>query len=334
MNNIDLAGKPWEPIGSMADMEKKSTLFQGTFDGGNHTIYHLDYETDNMFCGGGLFGVSCGNLKNLTLSDSTVKVTDKNGMANGGIVGYNMFGSVDNCHAKNVSVTGNNCTGCIAGGSGGPITNCTVKNGRVTVINDNDFSSGKLVQIDVAECGGLIVGGAFGCNVENCSAQGVITATGKEPVGLGGIGGCLEMADCKVDVIINAPNGGHAIGGLCGYAGTHSNPNVAAAEGVVTHSYPSEFSNIDVKVVINAKDATHVGGLIGTGLYYYGEETCFHVKVAKVVGAINGAVTPGTIFGRATGSSYDNVDAHVLINGLPGKDAIGTTSVLYESADQ
>ncbi len=53
--------------------------------------------------------------------------------------------------------------------------------------------------------------------IDNCSASGTVKAEGNEPVGLGGIGGCLEMMDsitnCTADVTIESANGGHAIGG-------------------------------------------------------------------------------------------------------------------------
>ena len=132
----------------------------------------------------------------------------------------------------------------------------------------------------------------------------IVKAEGNEPVGLGGIGGCLEMMDsitnCTADVTIESANGGHAIGGLCGYAGTHSNPDVCLeTEGFSTKNYPSVIDNCKITVSIKADGATHVGGLIGTGLYYYGEETVFKVTNCSVTGSIDGAVTPGTVAGRA-----------------------------------
>ena len=40
----------------------------------------------------------------------------------------------------------------------------------IRVLGDNDFSDGRIVQCDVAECGGLIIGGSFGGTMENCTA--------------------------------------------------------------------------------------------------------------------------------------------------------------------
>ena len=158
-------------------------------------------------------------------------------------------------------------------------------------------------------------------------------------LGLGGIGGCLEMMDtitnCTADVTIESENGGHAIGGLCGYAGTHSNPDVCLeTEGFSTKNYPSVIDNCNVTVNIKANGATHVGGLVGTGLYYYGEETVFKITNCSVKGSIDGAVTPGTVAGRAEGSTIESCTADVTIDGNAGTEQVGTTTQMYESADQ
>lgn len=291
-SDLDLSGVEWAPIGNMNDMETHSTLFLGSFDGDGHTISNLNYTSDVYNCGAGLFGVSCGEVKNLTLENATVAVTEGTSMAIGGVVGYNM-GSVDNVTLKGDStITGNNC-----------------------------------------------VGGSFGGSIDSCTASGTVKATGNEPVGLGGIGGCLEMMDtitnCTADVTIESENGGHAIGGLCGYAGTHSNPDICLeTEGFSTKNYPSVIDNCNVTVNIKANGATHVGGLVGTGLYYYGEETVFKITNCSVKGSIDGAVTPGTVAGRAEGSTIESCTADVTIDENAGTEQVGTTTQMYESADQ
>ena len=189
----------------------------------------------------------------------------------------------------------------------------------IHVLGDNDFSDGRIIQCDVAECGGLIIGGSFGGTMDNCTAKGTVIAEGNEPVGMGGIAGCLEMMDsvtnCTVDVEIISEKGGHAIGGLCGFSGTHSNGNIVAeTEGIVTTEYPGIIDNCAVTVKMNVPGATHVGGLVGTGLYYYGEETAFKITNCTVNGEITGAVTPGAVAGRAEKSVIESCEigrAHV-----------------------
>ena len=336
--DLNLADANWTPIGSAEDMDGRTTVFQGDFDGGGHTVSNLTYQTDDFIIGAGLFGVSAGSVRNLTLENIVVEVTEASSMAIGSVIGYNL-GPADSLTVRHADITGNNCTGGVIGGNGlTTVTNCIAEDVTVTVIGDNDFTDG-LVQVDIAECGGLIIGGAFGGSIDGCSAQGTVKASGNEPVGLGGIGGCLEMMDsvtnCIADVTIETAQGGHAIGGLCGYAGTHSDPNVILeSDGYVITNYPGVIENCSVKVQISTPGATHVGGLVGTGLYYYGEETAFAIKNCSVSGTIDGAVTPGTVAGRAIGSTIADCAADVSVDGAASGAQIGTTDRMYESADQ
>lgn len=87
-------------------------------------------------------------------------------------------------------------------------------------------------------------------------------------------------------------------------------------------------------ILIGLSQVTHVGGIVGTGLYYYGEETAFKITNCSVKGEINGAVTPEAIAGRAEGSTIENCNADVLFNGNSLTSEIGSTTCMYESADQ
>ena len=339
--DLDLEGVDWEPIGNMNDFENFSTVFMGTFDGQGHTISNLTYENEGNITGAGLFGISFGMIQNLNMDNSlvTVKGLDAgDNQAVGIIVGYNMGGMITGCSVSNSSITGLNCVAAVAGGSGGSVTDCTVTDCTVTILGDNDFTDG-LKQCDVAECGGLVVGGAFGGTVSNCTASGKIIAEGNEPVGLGGIAGCLEMMDDvtgnTVEVEITTVNGGHAIGGLCGYAGTHSDlERIQNEMGVAISQYPGKIHDCVVNATITAPGATHVGGLIGTNLYFFGEETAWDAYDCNVKAEINGAVTPGALAGRAEGSSFENCTYEVAIDGETTDVEIGTTDVMYESLDQ
>ena len=189
----------------------------------------------------------------------------------------------------------------------------------------------------MAQCGGLVIGECMGGSVDECNAKGTVTAKGNEPVGLGGIAGCLEMIDsvtnCTADVTIVTEKGGHAIGGLCGYAGTHSNGRIAEeAEGIVTTQYPGIIDTCNVTVNMNVPGATHVGGLVGTGLYYYGEETAFKITNSSVKGEINGAVTPGAVTGQAANSRIESCVTDVKYDGKELEDQTGTANNMVESA--
>lgn len=339
--DIDCSGVEWTPIGTMDldDMNNYSCMFQGVFDGQGHTISNVSFDSDYPVCGVGIIGMNLGEVKNLTAENISIHCTDTYSMAVGGVVGYNMGEIHDVTLTGKNEIAAVNAIGGITGGSTNHVHDCSVDGTTIRVLGDNDFSDGRIIQCDIAECGGLIIGGSFGGTMENCSAKGKIIAEGNEPVGLGGIAGCLEMMDsvinCSADVEISSPKGGHAVGGLCGYSGTHSVGDIAlATEGVKSSEYPGIIKNCDVKVKMNVPDATHVGGLIGTGLFYYGEETAFRIVDCSVNGEIIGAVTPGAVAGRAENSIIDSCDASVTLDGNPLTDTIGKTDKMYESADQ
>lgn len=338
--DLDLKDTAWTPIGNMEDTETFSTMFSGTFDGQGHSVSNLSLETDKPIVGAGIFGLNLGEIRNLTAENIQIHCTDVYSMAVAAVVGYNMGGFV-----HDISLTGENeiaavnCIGGVVGGNMGTVSNCTVDGTTIRVLGDNDFSSGRIIQQDIAECGGLVIGGSFSGTIDACTAEGTVIAEGREPVGLGGIAGCLEMMDsvtnCTAKAEITTLQGGHAIGGLCGFGGTHSVGDVVLeSEGIQTTKYPGVIDSCHVTVKMNVPGATHVGGLIGTGLYYYGEETAFKISNCTVEAEITGAVTPGAVAGRAENSVIDSCEAKVTLDGEALKDEIGQTEVMYESADQ
>ena len=339
--DLDLAGIEWQPIGQMdlADQSNVSCMFMGVFDGQGHTISNMTFSSDYPIVGAGIFGMNLGEVKNLNAKNITVTCTDTFSNAVGAVVGYNMGMVHDVTLSGENSIAGVNCIGGIAGGNNGAVYNCSVDGTTIRVLGDNAFPEGRIVQADVAECGGLLIGGSFGGSIDNCTAKGTVVAEGNEPIALGGIAGCLEMMDtvtnCTADVTITTVKGGHAIGGLCGFGGSHSNGNIIAeTEGVVTTTHPSEITTCKVTAVINAPGATHVGGLFGTGLYFYGEETAFKVSDCSVKAEITGAVTPGAVAGRSVNSIIESCETDVTLDGVALTAETGETAVMYESADQ
>ncbi|HWR56394.1 MAG TPA: S-layer homology domain-containing protein [Negativicutes bacterium] len=368
--DISLAGYDnWKPIGILTystdiNMETgemdMSKVFSGSFDGDTHKISDIMAATDgDMVAVGGLFACSTGTVKDLTLENVTVN-GDETTLAAGGVVGYAMDGEISNVTLTGANtVTGTNCVGGIAGGSMVDVSGCTVEDVDIIVIGDNDFhaedseTKGRIIQCDVAECGGLVVGGGFTGSVKNCTATGTVTAEGNEPVGLGGIGGALqcmtEISGNTATVTITTTQGGHAIGGLCGYAGMGDDGSGYDQDGnynasLRTVAPPCQISSNIVNVTINAPGATHVGGLVGTGLYFYGMEDRFNVTDCTVTGDIiagtdasspYGVTTPGAVAGRAVGNNVDGCTfTGLTINEAAATNKVGVTSLMYESADQ
>ncbi len=323
-----IAGYAYDYVNMETGDMDMTKAFSGVFDGNGHTLSNYTYTTDGNQMAVGIFGAVTGTVKNLNVENIEIS-GETSTMAAGGVIGYLMAGEASGINVKNVKASGTNCTGGIIGGSMAAVSNCTAEDSEVVVLGDNDFTDG-IVQCDVAECGGLIVGGSFAGSLDNCTAKGTVTAEGNEPVGLGGIAGCIQCSPSitgnTADVVINA-NNGHAVGGLCGYAGMGDD-----GDGVV--DAPCRITDCDITAEINTNGATHVGGLVGTGLYFYGMEDRFTVENCKVSGSINGAVNAGTVAGRANGSEIISCDVSIKIDGNDSNAQIGKTKQLYASGDQ
>ena len=328
--DIDLASyENWEPIGAFnLQAEDESgylaNAFKGSFDGDNHTISNLTTNKENSV-GVGLIGAASSSsvVKNLKMKNVTAEGTT----AVGAVLGYNQ-GTAENITLfGDNNISGYNCIGGILGGNeGGAIKNCTAA-ATINVLGDNVFEDGRYILPDNAEAGGIIVGGSFTGTIDGCSAEGTVISKGSNAMGLGGVGGCLEymesITNCTANVIIDAGESAHGVGGLCGFAG------------MFDREAPAVISNCTVTVTITANGATHIGGLVGTGLYMnmYDMESVFVISNCEVTAEIKGAITPGTVVGRAEGSTIESCTANVTIDGASDGPEIGTTDRPFESAE-
>lgn len=155
--NIDLNNEPWTPIGNYT--EGNQIYYEGTFDGGGHTISGLNVTGEFVYAG--LFGtVKDGTIKSLTVagkvSPSIIQCIV------GGIVGYASNAVIKNC-SNHCSVTGRTTSiiGGIAGfNSSGAIIDC--------------YNVGTISGINYAEAIGGIVGSNSG-TISNCYNVGTVS---------------------------------------------------------------------------------------------------------------------------------------------------------------
>ena len=134
MADIDLENRDWLPIGhngcNMAIDYDIMAMYNGIFDGNGHTISGLycnlpDEKQVGLF---GLIG-SSAIIRNVILSDSYVC-----GEEAGGIVGWNDYGTIENC-VNNATVEqdnhgGSGCGGIVGNNEEGYIYNC-LNNGSI-----------------------------------------------------------------------------------------------------------------------------------------------------------------------------------------------------------
>ena len=197
--DIDLNKELWVPIGINADAD--ATAFQGTFDGGNHTISNLnvDLTAEPAYRSAGLFGATRGAvvIKNFTVSGASIKHLSTGAATDNGIavvvgsLSYSGGGTVDNVHVLNATIEGNRYLGGIAGYAKGTIKDCSIDG--LTIVATPDNLSGSYDNGDK-------VGGILGFDNQGSTITGnaVKNFSIKGYRDLGGIIGCAYLNSTTV----------------------------------------------------------------------------------------------------------------------------------------
>ena len=175
----------WTPIGWYDNANSKAFYFSGTFDGNGKSISGLYYyvESSDAYVYAGLFGLSNGTIKNVSVEDS-----------------YFRLNGLDNSVCR---------VGCVCGGNLGAITNCHNASNFTVTVNHINASVGGV-------CGHNFPQGI----IENCNNTGEVNVTGTYmgySCGTGGVcgwnvNGSIKGCDNKGEVI-----GLTNVGGVCGY---------------------------------------------------------------------------------------------------------------------
>ena len=155
MNDIDLGGIEWTPIGTGVDYDSSSYSFGGNFDGCGMTISNL-YETrSRQFAG--LFGVIYGaTISNLGIDNAYIyDVYNGDYCLVGGLAGSTANSKISNCYVVNSVLYGKYSSGlCAVGGMFGElyssqetvVSNCFT-NCEVTSSGSGNSAAGGLIGI-------------------------------------------------------------------------------------------------------------------------------------------------------------------------------------------
>ena len=167
--DIDLANKPWTPIGQTG-----ATEFKGVFDGNGKTIKNL-YVDNSAYTDGhtssGLFGwaESGVTIQNVTVDGATVKGNHNVAV----IVGYTYSSKVINCHVKNATVVCTHANGDACGDKAGAIVGYAGDESRFTDCSATDCT------ITAGRDAGQLIGTGYNKSVSGCTATNVVvSATG------------------------------------------------------------------------------------------------------------------------------------------------------------
>ena len=319
MNDIDLSGIEWTPIGA----DRKLRGFAGTLDGQNHSVMNINldagksYKDSNLNLGYGIFTELPGIVKNLKIKDSVVYVSTK---VNGNYVQF-----------SNISA------GVLAAAvTGGTIENCEVQNCEVTLKLDTTVPD-----IIVGSIAGMTSGTSFirNCKVVNTTIKGF--AESRLMVG-GIIGTAYEISDSLFKGTIDVSSWDESyIGGITGIAFNRikncvNYGNINNTSGNIVGGIVGRVSGMVLPVstcanygtvYANGQGCTGVAGGIVGDLYSTSVENCYNagnVKAGRYAGGIIGYdnQTSGYI-----GSCYNIGSVEIVSNNnkLQAGDIIGYT---------
>ncbi|MDO5428170.1 GLUG motif-containing protein [Parabacteroides sp.] len=292
----------WIPIGTYESFDAHY-YFQGTFDGGGHTITGMTISSASFYYIG-LFGYLYGaTVRNLTMAESqNIHLTTANAQSSiynlGSVAGSVENGKIINCHNQcevSFSVTGKSgYVGGIAGYSYGSVISACSNRAAVTMNGNKSYAGG-------------IVGYNTGSSIVSCFNTGNISATAagtsdtsathKGAAYAGGIGArsgtfACNILRCYSTGGITATSDGFACSG--GIAGEidHMTIESCFATGTV-----SAEANADM-------DLAAAGGIIG---HNSGNNTIKNCLALTTEGVKASGTVPSKHAGRILGYDLSNV---------------------------
>lgn len=296
----------WTPIGN------SSVVFDGTFDGDDHTVSGMFINTTSTH--NGLFGQSSGTIENLTIENSWVY----GGKFTAGVVGRST-GSVENIENKASIESQDPCVGGVIGESyynKYPV-NSIIKN----VVNKG------------AVTGKNNVGGVAGCvtYVTVNGAENLADIEGYSYVGgvFGGIGS-YSKNDVKNLKNSGSVNGTHFVGGVSGHCGGA----LYLSQNTSSYSCPKGISAWycgTMQTAHNEGNITgkrYVGGIVGEVCYGTISELSNNGDVSGEGGT--GGIVSSMSYTKATAVyNTGNIYGINYVGGIVGFNEEGVTSSAY-----
>ncbi len=300
MNNLDLTGEEWVPLGTYREP------YLGNFDGNGMTISNLTISIDNQY--NGLFGYVNGQVNDLKIIDFAIDYEAKLITFAGGLAG------AISGHAYNIEVSGN----------------IQIENTR------SNTYVGLLVGMSVKMDESSAIANFIPVIINNNQSSGIINVVGERMIFAGGLIGKSfnsrvydNLADSTIDVVAN--NSSAAVGGLIGHNYSGLSSGYEAERIALNIAVYNNISNS----TINSQAIDYIlytGGLIGYNYFGYlydnfsatdivsdGKENCVGLLIGEdwhsdiqnvvVIGEINGLIQEdgtyhlGAFVGRSFGVS-------------------------------
>ena len=264
MKDIDLASKPWTPIGN-------STHFPHLrLDGNGKSIINLKVDVGDGYAGlfywlSGTSSTEKSVVRNLTIRNADVKTGGRDA---GVIVGSTSFSDIMNCRVDG-TVTSAYCAGGIVGSGDPSIINCRA-DVNVTV---NAPASTSTPRPSVT-AGGLIGDISFNNEhdntITNCTVRGTVTVSSQDQSAIrndfhvGGVAGLAfaNVIDCTSYAEVYSTSENEVrVGGLVGAVGAGGEIKNCSAYGNV-HGKKNNFVGGAYGYAVGNHERVHFGGKI------------------------------------------------------------------------
>jgi len=262
MKDIDLASKPWTPVGN-------NTHFPHLrLDGNGKSIINLKVEESDGYAGlfywlSGTSSTEKSVVSNLTIRNADVKT---GGREAGVIVGFTSFIDIIDCRVDG-SVTSAYCAGGIVGSGDPSIINCRAD---VNVTVNAPESTSRPMSV---AAGGLIGDISFNNDydntITNCTVRGTVTVNSQDlesanDFHAGGVAGLAfaKVSDCTSYADINSTSENEVhVGGLIGTVGAGGEIKNCSAYGTV-HGKKNNFVGGAYGYAVGNHEKVHFGGKI------------------------------------------------------------------------
>lgn len=262
MKDIDLASKPWTPIGN------KTHFPHLRLDGNGKSIINLKVDVGDGCAGlfywlSGTSSTEKSVVRNLTIRNADVKTGGRDA---GVIVGFTSFLDIIDCRVDG-AVTSAYCAGGIVGSGDPSIINC-----RADVNVTVNAPASTSLNVSVA-AGGLIGDISFNNDkdnsITNCTVRGTVTVNSqdlRESVDshVGGVAGLAfaNVSDCTSYADINSTFEKEVhVGGLIGTVGAGGEIKNCSAYGTV-HGKKNNFVGGAYGYAVGNHERVHFGGKI------------------------------------------------------------------------
>ena len=264
MKDIDLASKPWTPVGN------KTHFPHLRLDGNGKSIINLKVDESEGYAGlfywlSGTSSTEKSLVRNLTIRNADVKT---GGREAGAIVGFTSFTDIMNCRVEG-AVTSAYCAGGIVGSGDPSIINCRA---NVNVAVNAPASTSRNISV---AAGGLIGDISFNNEhdntITNCTVRGSVTVNSQDLAGsvndfhVGGVAGFAfaKVSGCMSYADVNSTSENEVCaGGLIGSLGAGSNVENCAVFGTVIGKKNNVVGGVYGSAVGN-HEKVHFGGKIG-----------------------------------------------------------------------